>query len=127
MNEVESKWQSVLRTIFPTIVVRQDFSIPEDDDIPFLGIYMIPDERMMEFTEKVRGKRFELMERENLPDVSLLHCSTSDTQRYYPHIYAEAQSEIRRSGRATKSASGKTTRKPSPKKSALRATAASRR
>ena len=119
MSALETKWQSALRKHISGVFVREDRSIPEEDILPFLGIYMIPDDRMQDYIRYVLDVRFDFMERERLPDANLLPCTASQTRECYPEIWA-AQKELRRSGSARKAKAAP--RKKSPvKKTARRA------
>lgn len=118
MSVLETKWQSALRKHIPGVLVREDRSIPEEDSLPFLGIYMIPDDCTQDYIRYILDERFDFIEQEKLPDANLLPCTASQTREFYPTIWTEAQKESRRSGSARKAKS--TPRKKTAVKKAAR-------
>src|SRR5258706_14990972 len=95
MAKIESIWQEVLRRRFPGVIVRDDRSIPEEDDWPFLGVYMLPDDKILDYHNFCINELWKIQEEEKLPDANLLPHFASDTKLYYPRFWKEAQKELR--------------------------------
>ncbi|HLX64641.1 MAG TPA: hypothetical protein VKX17_25435 [Planctomycetota bacterium] len=95
MAKIEAIWQEVLRRRYPGVIVREDRSIPEDDDWPFLGVYMLPDDKVLDFQNFFIEELWKIKEKENLPDANLLDHTVSNTKLHYPRYWQEAQKELR--------------------------------
>src|SRR5437868_14329647 len=96
-REIERAWQSVLRKYYPSIVVKKapPVPVPPEDNAQFYDVYMVPDDREIEFFRFLLNESWNLRERDGLPEVALYPHSESTTREYYPHIFAEAQREKR--------------------------------
>jgi len=122
MTEVERRWQEVLRRRFQGVIVRELHHIPEDDDWPFLGVFMLPDESgPVDFQNYRINELWKIEEDEKLPPANLLRYTVSQT-KHYPRIWQLAQEE-RRAGKASSRSVLSRARKPlksngRPKKSA---------
>jgi len=99
--EMECKWQAALRKYFPTVIVREVL-FREEDNLPLLGVYMIPDEHASKYMQFSLDERPDFVVRENLPDCDLSPSTASVTREHFPSIWAEAQSEIRRNASSAK-------------------------
>lgn len=113
--------------MYPRVVVRQNYSIPEEDIYPFLDVYMIPDDKAAEFATFKVQQRFDFLRRENLPDANILSCTESVTREYHPDIWAAAYREVPRVGSTAKAKATKPHRKIPAKKSPARVQVTARR
>jgi hypothetical protein len=124
-HATEDHWQTALRKRFPGVVVRENRTLPEDDDIlPALDVFLVPDHLEQDYILFCMDGRRTLIDAEHLPDCDLLYHTVSATREHYPAIWAHAQTESRRSGRAQR-AKPAGARKSSVKKAARRAQPAS--
>ena len=110
VEEIEQAWQASLRKFFPSVVVREVTWIPEEDDFPFLGVFMIPDKDSSKFFQYQLDELWKLIESDGLPNCVTFPYTVSQTREQYPKLYAQAVRDAQISGSAKKSK--KTTARP---------------
>jgi len=122
MEKPEAFLQDKFRERFPDVIVKRDPQIAADDCAPFYDVFMVSDDRRIEFNDYLIDEVWKIAEENAVVPPHIFINDVSETQKFHPEIYAECRRKnVQRSASARRTAKPRRTSVQAPKQKAVAA------